>query len=264
MKTLKCIPYQQGKILVDEEAEIKEGDLFIPLSGTGWKINEVRLADSDGGFNNDHCKKIIAQHNLNLEGIPYVEIGKTVTKDNGYKCKECGSKVSLGWKCKKGCSMKPGNLIIDVVTYVELEEDVIGKLIHSYFYDSIEVKKSVGRDTGHVAFDKHNIELLISQVKKAAQPKKYTEDDLRKAIRMARFNEDVDDSTQYSNTDDKIIQSLQPKIESVEVETEEVNAELINGSWLASTTMFPAREVPITYQKNGRTYLKVNKINYEA
>lgn len=60
---------------------------------------------------------------------------------------------------------------------------------------------------------------------KAAQDineKKYSEDDLRKAIRMARFNEDVGDSTQYCNSDDEIIQSLsQPKMWEIDAHLSE-------------------------------------------
>jgi len=244
MKTLKCIDYQQGKILVDEEAEIKEGDWFY------GRDKQIHLLKSSQKVTAE-AKKIIAQTpNLNLEGVPCVEISKTVIKDNGYKCKECGSKVSLGGKCKKGCSMKPGNLIIDVVTYVEVEEDV-ETIAHKYcnYYDAAKVE---GFIAGY----------------KAAQPKKYTEDDLRKAIRMmqkkVKAKGKFGEPWERYPTEEEVVQSLQPKIESVEIETKTVfdgDDEHDEGGTLPSVV--ESYEQPITYQKDGRTYLKVNKINNE-
>jgi hypothetical protein len=161
MKTLKCIDYQQGKILVDEQAEIKKGDLILVN-------NEILTAGGLADTYGDDHRKIIAQtSNLNLEEGAF----------------------SMGYK--------------------------------------------------------------------AAQPKKYTEDDLRKAIAEARMS----GQGLSKLTDNEIIKSLQPKIESVEVETTQENlGEVFNGR---SSHIMWGDIKPITYQKDGKTYLKINKINYE-
>jgi len=61
--------------------------------------------------------------------------------DRGYKCKKCGEHVGLGRKCKKGCSMLSGNLIIDCIEipikeeenwdYInsKMKKDIYGKII---------------------------------------------------------------------------------------------------------------------------------------
>jgi hypothetical protein len=186
MKTLKCIDYQQGKILVDEQAEIKKGDLILVNNEI---LTAGGLADTYG---DDHSKIIAQTPNLNLEGIPYVEL-----------------------------------------------EDDVEKLM----YDAIQ--KARGNDF------KTFYELAVkncSEVYKA-QPKKYTEDDLRKAIAEARMS----GQGLSKLTDNEIIKSLQPKIESVEIET---TISLYKGNGTYGT------EIPITYQRDGRTYLKVTKINY--
>jgi hypothetical protein len=57
-------------LLVVDDSEIKIGDYFIPISGIGWKINVPRIADTHGGYNSIHCKKIISHAPLN--GAPYL------------------------------------------------------------------------------------------------------------------------------------------------------------------------------------------------
>lgn len=79
---------------------------------------------------------------------------------------------------------------------------------------------------------------------KAASAKKYTEEDLRKAIRQGEINEGC---TAARKTDEEFIQSLQPKPVSVEID-------MYNGN----TGDF------CEYWKDGKTFLKVKKVNYES
>lgn len=56
MKLIKINP--DHYIIVDGDSEIKVGDWFLPISGIGWELNKPKQADSGGGYNNNHCKKI--------------------------------------------------------------------------------------------------------------------------------------------------------------------------------------------------------------
>jgi hypothetical protein len=82
---------------------------------------------------------------------------------------------------------------------------------------------------------------------KAAQPKKYTEEDFKKGLSEA-FKASQEG---YNITADEIIQSIKPKIESIELEMEFILQALPKD-----------REKPVTYQKDGRTFLKVKSIQY--
>jgi hypothetical protein len=69
------IVYTDKYALILSDEEIKENEWFVPISGVGWDLNVPRLANSIGGYSNDHCKKIIAHLPLTddapiLEGVP--------------------------------------------------------------------------------------------------------------------------------------------------------------------------------------------------
>jgi len=230
MKTLKCIDYQQGKILVDEQAEIKEGDWVwyhhpkqdLDMSSVHKVINPNHSLHEpshrvhfDTGFGViEGCLKIIAQtSNLNIEGIPVVEVEEGVEKLSNNHFKDY-------WKKEDGTEMKGDEISAEQMAGYLCE---VSAFIAGY---------------------------------KAAQPKKYTEDDLRKAIAEARMS----GQGLSKLTDNEIIKSLQPKIESVEVETTQENlGEVFNGR---SSHIMWGDIKPITYQKDGRTFLRVTKINY--
>lgn len=178
---LKSIPYQHGTLFVDEQAEIKEGTIiatknaFHPCVGPEFNIVTP-----------------IAQHNLNLEGIPYVELEEDVDTKARHIIEE------IGW----------------------------------FWHNTESSARNVAR---HIA----------------AQPKKYTEGDLKKAFFAgAKCQNSVHAAAEVHS----FIQSLQPKIESIEVEMDWsiANYSITQDGWKY-----------ISYQKDGKTYLKVKKINYE-
>jgi len=76
MKEFEIIKTDNYLLIVSDE-EIKDGDFFTPLSGIGFKLLSIIKAEceNDGtkGWNDDHCKKIIAHLPLNnapiLEGV---------------------------------------------------------------------------------------------------------------------------------------------------------------------------------------------------
>ena len=74
MKTLKAIPYQSGYIFVDGKIKPNDGELVYN------DIFGIFPYDSDamGNYGSTPEVKIIAQYNLNLEGIPYVELEEDV------------------------------------------------------------------------------------------------------------------------------------------------------------------------------------------
>ena len=87
----------------------------------------------------------------------------------------------------------------------------------------------------------------------------FTLEQIRRAIDMAQEQVSVrfyPNEYEFKYTENQIIQSLQPKIESVEVEWLHRDEPHLNG-----TSTITDR--PITYQKDGRTYLKVKSINYK-
>jgi hypothetical protein len=192
MKTLKVLDYQQGKILVDDKKvdfyDTKSGDLI---------YDEVEGVTKDRNcIHRRACYKIIAQTpNLNIEGIPFIE----------------------------------------------LEEDVDEKIIPVFEW---LLNKSEFNEE-----QKEFIQYALTQCYKAAQPKKYTEDDLRKAIGLATSLIQGVDVIAFTYPTEVIIKLLQPKIVSVEV-VMHLSDKGENGFEY------------VTYQKDGKTYLKVIKINY--
>ncbi len=207
---LKAIPYQQGTLFVDEQAEISNKH-----TTDGVKVYSPKaILDSDAVHLKTKIKTIIAQHNLNLDGIPYVEL----EEDNEQKLIKTAMNKWVGNLSKIGLSPEA----IDKIT----EE-------YSFYYLS-----------GY----------------KAAQSKKYTEEQVKKAIELAKVMEDIDVQgltlTVHKFDSDQIIQSLQPKIESVEVDYK-LSVLSDDGTYIPNGC-----KIPITYQKDGETYLKVTKINY--
>jgi len=180
---IKQIPYQSGFVFVDEITEIKEGDRY---------MNGPYLYTADRFFEREsNDKKVIAQHNLNLEGIPYVELEEDV---------------------EKLCPYEKGGLL-----------DWRNRWIEGY----------------------------------QANKKEFTREQMDKAIKMAKQIDSVSMAFDYS--EDEIIQSLQPKIESIEPEMHE--QEVPTGG--SGSTSYPIFEkVLITYQRDGKTYIKA-KVNYE-
>jgi hypothetical protein len=67
------ITQTENYLLIVDDSEIKEGDWYLPISGIGWKLNIPIKADANGGYNNEHCKKIISHLPLNdspiLKGV---------------------------------------------------------------------------------------------------------------------------------------------------------------------------------------------------
>jgi len=58
-KGIDLTAYIPIDIYITSDEEIKEGDWFLPISGIGWKLNIPIKADGNGGYHNEHCKKII-------------------------------------------------------------------------------------------------------------------------------------------------------------------------------------------------------------
>ncbi len=191
---LKAIPYQSGYIFVDESgSDFKVDDIVYDIINqlVTSKIKKEMAVFFNQVKERNQYFKIIAQHTLNLEGIPYVE----------------------------------------------LEEN--------------EARRYVASILGEHNLDNSTGKMMI-ECYKSAQPKKYTEEQVRDAIEMAQEQKSVRYSPneyEFKYTPDQIIQSLQPKIESIEVE--------------ADDSIFRDPQI-FTYQKDGKTYLRIKKISYET
>lgn len=100
---------------------------------------------------------------------------------------------------------------------------------------------------------------------KAAQAKSYTEEDV---VKLMRWTAEMTIGMRDSNNThsevfeqiDKKAQSLQPKIWSIELETQWVK-DFAKGEGFGGAGSIDIEE-PVTYQKDGKTFLKVKQINY--
>jgi hypothetical protein len=88
MKTLKAIPFQSGLAFAIME-KVQCGDYYLTESGNLVKANDYTEYVVKRN-------KIIAQHNLNLEGIPYVELEEDII-----------SLAELQWDYIPGMSTQP-------------------------------------------------------------------------------------------------------------------------------------------------------------
>lgn len=95
---------------------------------------------------------------------------------------------------------------------------------------------------------------------KTAQAKQFTEEDMRKAWEAGvHFNEESSESfgpIESVNKWDNFINSLKPKVSSIEIEMNDkfIPVDQFNSNFKAK---------PITYQKDGKTFLKVKQVNYD-
>jgi hypothetical protein len=67
--------FKPQNIYITNSEEIKEGMWFLPVSGIGWKSNIPIKADGNGGYHNDHCKKIIltTDQDLITDGVQAID-----------------------------------------------------------------------------------------------------------------------------------------------------------------------------------------------
>jgi len=193
---LTPIKYQEGWLYVDSEPII--GDLAYHK----FQPYLFKITEANQGIAKD-CKKIVAQRNLSLPNIPYVE-------DVEESIESLAHKVMMNY-------LTDGN--------------PEGDFKHS----------TIGAD--------ENKNWWIAGYKAAQSKGGYSEADLRKAIEMARETvpnrlNHPEDGFESEYDEDEIIQSLnQPK--EIEIEMEEIHG---IDRW---------NTYPITYQKDGKTFLKV-------
>ena len=137
------------------------------------------------------------------------------------------------------------------VPYVEIEEDV-EKLAWEWCDDHREVG-------------------AFKAGYKAALAKKYTEEDMRKLYLGVLQN--VGTTTKQSDmpTWEQVLQSLQPKIKSIEIEMEGVKEFMSEETLQKPFDKNRAEQLwdkykpyknPVTYQKDGKTFLKVKSVQY--
>jgi hypothetical protein len=90
-------------IYITSNEEIKEGDWFLPLSGVGWKLSIPVKADANGGYHNEHCKKIILTTDQDLidDGVQVIddEFLEWFVKNPSCESVEINSeKIHIGWE----------------------------------------------------------------------------------------------------------------------------------------------------------------------
>ena len=141
-----------------------------------------------------------------------------------------------------------------------------GRYIQEYLQKSLQLSLTAHKSFGWIAGYK------------AASAKKWDDEHMRKMFNagMERGYWMYGGESEYHDGDpvleqnapnfDTYFNHLQPKIKSIEIEMDTeyyVNNEwksvLLPSEWDDSN---PTRQVPMTYQKNGKTFLKIKQINY--
>ena len=146
------------------------------------------------------------------------------------------------------------NLSIPNIPYVEVEEDN-----NQSFIDSVWLNTANPNNFSHNSFE------FAAKAIIATSTKKYSEEDLRfhatRFAHLCRLHGAVTNNDTINLFDKEYIQSLQPKIKSIEIEMEiDENIEPI------STGNYPHKDdyyyKPTTYLKDGKPFLKVKKVNH--
>lgn len=164
------------------------------------------------------------------------------------------------------------NLSLPNIPYVEIEENV-KELAEQWFE-----KDFLNRNYFYVNHEE--LQKGFIQGYKAASAKKYTEEDLRKVmLEYAKWVTGGVPSLRFASTQEeamsKIIQSLKPKVVSIEVEMIqkgccwnnpancicEHKGENMRNNGFNGKLYDP---IPVTYTKGGKTFVKVKKVNYES
>ena len=191
MANFKLIMLPNPIVVSDEE--IKEGDWFLPISGIGWKLNVPVQADGKGGYNNNHCKKIIA----GIPELPSIDF-------SGLTEEEC---KRIGWVDVEKLANDWYESLFNDFERVEGKD----KIIDLKRIDSI-TKFKKGFKTAE-----------------SLNEKKFSEDDLKNALfAMYLLTIKMTDKSGTKLFEDtgyeKIIQSLsQPKVFDVELELRDVD-----------------------------------------
>lgn len=186
---------------------------------------------------------------------------------------EISKRSNLSWDSKYKIVAQSPNLSLPNIPYVEIEEDfklTADQIINNHL-------NLVGPDKFDVYSNRNAVReamiMYAAQEVKAASAKKYTEEGVRKAF-QAGHNKGNSSFPEDFYTEDEFIQSLRPKIKSIEIEEEQhkVNCHTCQGYGVTTngkcgmcngTGKVFAYYKPIAYQKDGKTFLKVKQVNYE-
>jgi hypothetical protein len=210
LKNMKLTPikYQEGWLYVDKEATIQQGDLY--LEHTQIKPDRFELYKCNHFISIENSFKVVAQRNLSLPNIPYIE---------------------------------------------EVEEDVnIGKLAELHTLKMLDEYKS------------SNSNSFIEGYKAAQYKGGYSESDMEKAIQFGIDITAKHTTPTYGTNFDKVeddkntyIQSLNQPKENIEIITKCSMCSMIDGHKLSCITESLRNQTPVTYRKDGKTFLKVKQ-----
>ena len=154
------------------------------------------------------------------------------------------------------------NLSIPNIPYVELEEENVEDKAYLVMMNYLTDGNPEG-DFKHSTIGADDNKNWWIAGYKAASAKKWSDEDIEKAIQFGiditckhttpthgtNFDKVEDDKNNY-------IVSLQPKIKSIEIE-------MTQGAYDFLDCPVIGEERPMTYEKDGKIFLKVKKINYD-
>jgi len=231
MKLTK-IAYQEGWLYVDKKATIQVGDCMLYCRDEPNYWTEVRVKDEVPVVPKWWCKIVAQSPNLSLPNIPYIE--------------EVEEKYCVWVKASDKFPIQDLPESLEDVTFRKISDKSPITNIWAFHTPYIELENN-GRICGDT-IRYYEIEWLDE----AAQSKgRYSEADVRKAIDMSHQQDK--DGINYDYTIDDIIQSLnQPKEIEIEMDYFVGDKECNHGN----SHITPSLK-PVTYQKDGKTFLKV-------
>lgn len=135
-------------IVVTDE-EIKEGEMYIVISGIGFPLNSIHVAEKEG-YNNSHCKKVINKP-IDYNGIDFGIVDVEKLAKEKYPCWSGewedgflfegfieGFKASQQLNEKKFSEEDAVTLMIQVAKYIDTKEM---KDLSERYYDQWCIKR---------------------------------------------------------------------------------------------------------------------------
>jgi len=234
LKNMKLTPikYQEGWLYVDKEAKIKVSDwaysVQIKVAGIVNLISEKDDIDDLFSFSEE------AQ--LDIQS----------SRNNFWKV--CGQSPSLS---------------LPNIPYIEEVEESIESLAHKVMMNYLTNGNPDGDFKHSTIGADDNKNWWIAGYKAAQSKGGYSEADLRKAYEAGiHFNEESNESfgpTESKWKWDTFIESINQPKENIEIITKCSMCSMIDGHKMSCKTESLRNQTPVTYKKDGKTFLKVKQ-----
>lgn len=221
---LDRIDYNGGEIWVDMEAFITIDEAYIH--------HGITHNEKEDCYNLYHCHK----PTRNIEGRSELFV-------DGMFAKDC-------WKVVAQSITNPS--YIDGVPFVEVGEDVYS--LAELEYPIIQIGFNNKLKHEYIPLVPRKQREAFIEGYKAAQAKQFTEEDLIKAINRV-YNYVDGDGWSREYITEQVFKELRPKVDSIEIEMTEGTDDFLGCPVVGE-------ERPMTYQKDGKIFLKIKSIQH--